>query len=40
MTVERPDDDTWRYESDTVVRLKVTGGELHHTDRNTLSRVG
>ena len=32
-------DDSWQYQSDTVVRLKATGDELHHTDRNTLHRV-
>jgi len=40
VTIDRPDDDTWTYESDTVVRLSATGAELHHTDRNRLSRVG
>jgi len=32
-------DATWQYASDTVVQLKATGGELHHTDRNVLRRV-
>ncbi|MEN3272021.1 MAG: hypothetical protein V7636_782 [Actinomycetota bacterium] len=32
-------DDTWQYASDTVVQLKATGNELHHTDRNVLHRV-
>jgi hypothetical protein len=34
------DDGSWSYESDTVVSLKATGAELHHTDRNTLRKVG
>ena len=34
------DDDTWSYESTTVVRLESMGGEeMQHTDRNTLRRV-
>lgn len=34
------DDDTWSYESITVVRLESLGGEeMQHTDRNTLRRV-
>lgn len=31
--------DTWSYEEDTILTMKVTGNELHHTDRNTLKRV-
>jgi hypothetical protein len=39
-TVVVNDDGSWSYESDTVVLLKAHGGELHHTDRNTLRKVG
>ncbi|HET7524003.1 MAG TPA: heme-binding beta-barrel domain-containing protein [Acidimicrobiales bacterium] len=38
-TVTVVDDNSWRYESDTVVRLETMGGEMHHTDRNTLRTV-
>jgi hypothetical protein len=38
-TITVHSDDSWSYQSDTVVRLKATGGELHHTDRNTLRKV-
>lgn len=39
-TVTAVDEGTWRYESDTVVRLETLGGEvMHHTDRNTLRKV-
>ncbi len=35
------EDGSWSYEEDTVVKLTAMGGEeLHHTDRNTLRRVG
>lgn len=33
------DEDTFSYTSDLVLRLTATGGEMHHTDRNTLHRV-
>ncbi len=33
------DDGSFSYTSDLVLRLAATGGELHHTDRNTLHRV-
>lgn len=33
------DDGTFSYTSDLVLRLAATGGEMHHTDRNTLHRV-
>ena len=33
-------DDTWSYEEDTVLLLKGRGEPFHHTDRNTLKRVG
>ncbi len=32
-------DGSFSYTSDLVLRLAATGGELHHTDRNTLHRV-
>ena len=34
------DGDTFTYEEDTVVDLAATGSTVHHTDRNTLRRVG
>lgn len=33
------DENTFSYTSDLVLRLTATGGEMHHTDRNTLTRV-
>ncbi|MGV0714697.1 FABP family protein [Mycolicibacterium sp. XJ662] len=33
------DADTFSYTSDLVLRLAAIGGEMHHTDRNTLRRV-
>lgn len=33
------EDGTLSYTSDLVLRLAATGGEMHHTDRNTLTRV-
>ncbi len=33
------DDGTFSYTSDLVLKLAATGGEMHHTDRNTLHRV-
>lgn len=32
-------DGTFSYTSDLVLKLAATGGEMHHTDRNTLHRV-
>jgi len=32
-------DGTFSYESDLLLQLAATGGEMHHTDRNTLHRV-
>jgi hypothetical protein len=32
-------DGTFSYTSDLVLRLAATGGEMHHTDRNTLHRT-
>ena len=33
------DGDTWSYEEVTVLEMASTGGTLHHTDKNTLTRV-
>lgn len=33
-------DGTFSYTSDLVLRLAAIGGEMHHTDRNTLQRIG
>lgn len=33
------DDGTFSYTSDLVLKLAATGGEMHHTDQNTLHRV-
>jgi hypothetical protein len=33
------DDGTISYTSDLLLKLAATGGEMHHTDRNTLHRV-
>ena len=33
------EDGTLSYTSDLALRLAATGGEMHHTDRNTLTRV-
>lgn len=33
------DSDTFSYTSDLVLALDAIGGEMHHTDRNTLHRV-
>ena len=33
------DGDTWSYNEDTVLEMKVSGETLHHTDANTLTRV-
>ena len=34
------DGDTWSYDEDTVMTMTATGGVVHHTDKNTLRRVG
>ena len=34
------DDGTFSYTSDLVLTLAAIGGEMHHTDRNTLHRTG
>lgn len=33
------DEDTFTYHSDLRMKLAATGGEMHHTDENTLRRV-
>jgi hypothetical protein len=33
------DDGTLSYTSDLLLKLAATGDEMHHTDKNTLSRV-
>ncbi|MGV0795460.1 FABP family protein, partial [Mycolicibacterium elephantis] len=33
------DDGTFSYKSDLMLRLSAIGGEMHHTDENTLHRV-
>lgn len=33
------DADTLSYTSDLVLKLAATGAEMHHTDKNTLTRV-
>lgn len=33
------DEDTFSYTSDLLLKLAATGGEMHHTDKNTLRRV-
>jgi hypothetical protein len=33
-------DDTWSYDQDTVMQIKGREAPFHHTDRNTLSRIG
>lgn len=33
------DDGTFSYTSDLLLKLAATGGEMHHTDKNTLHRV-
>jgi hypothetical protein len=34
------EDGTWSYEEDTVLQVKGQGAAFHHTDRNTLARIG
>ncbi len=34
------DDDTWSYETDTVLRILGQAAPFHHTDRSTLTRIG
>ena len=33
------ENDTWSYEEDTVLEMAVTGSTVHHTDKNTLTKV-
>ena len=33
-------DDTWSYFEDTILEMNVVDGLYHHTDKNTLRRVG
>jgi hypothetical protein len=33
-------DGTWSYDEDTVLEVEGREGHFHHTDRNTLTRVG
>jgi hypothetical protein len=33
-------DGTWSYDEDTVLMVRGRAEPFHHTDRNTLSRVG
>jgi hypothetical protein len=40
MTVTAASPDEWSYEQDTVLEVLGRDGPFHHTDRNTLSRVG
>jgi len=34
------DDGTWSYDEDTVLMIKGQSEPFHHTDRNTLSKIG
>jgi hypothetical protein len=38
--VDIHDDGSWSYEQDTVLMIRGQSGPFHHTDRNTLTRVG
>ena len=40
MTVTVNSADEWRYEQDTVLDVRGAGRPFHHTDHNTLTRVG
>jgi hypothetical protein len=40
MTVTINSPDEWSYEQDTVLEVRGNSGPFHHTDHNTLSRVG
>ena len=33
-------DGTWSYEEDTVLQIQGRDEPCHHTDRNTLTRIG
>ena len=39
MVTINPDDDTWSYYEDTVLRVRGRDEPFHHTDRNTLTRI-
>jgi hypothetical protein len=40
MTVTVASNDEWSYQQDTVLDVRGGNGPVHHTDRNTLGRVG
>ncbi|MCG2585057.1 FABP family protein [Massilia sp. TS11] len=40
ITISIHEDGSWSYESDTVMDIRGQAEPFHHTDRNTLSRVG
>lgn len=40
ITVSINDDGTWSYEQDTVLVIPGQAEPFHHTDRNTLRKVG
>ena len=40
ITVTVHSEDEWSYEQDTVLEVRGTSGPFHHTDHNTLTRVG
>ena len=40
VTVTVNDDGTWSYEQDTVLKIVRNDQVFHHTDRNTLKKVG
>ena len=40
ITVTIGSNDEWSYEQDTVLEVRGTSGPFHHTDHNTLTRVG
>jgi hypothetical protein len=40
ITVTINSNDEWSYEQDTVLEVRGTSGPFHHTDHNTLTRVG
>lgn len=39
-TFTMQDDGSFQYHSDLTMTLAATGGEMHHTDENTLQKVG
>jgi hypothetical protein len=40
ITVTVDSNDEWSYEQDTLLEVRGTSGPFHHTDHNTLTRVG